>query len=376
MNPRIVLAANTTWYLFNFRSALARALLKRGYGVTTLSPRDTYAERLVSLGCDAVHIGMDNKGVSPVKDLATLRGFRRAYREISPAVVVHFTVKPVIYGTLAARSLAIPVVNTITGLGTAFVSGGPIRTVVETLYRISQGWPTRVFFQNPDDMALFLRRGLVPRRHVSRLPGSGVDLERFSLEPLPDGPRFTFLLVGRLIRDKGIGEFIDAARILRACGSEARFQLLGPSGVANRTAVQPAEITTWEGEGLVEYLGATDDVRPMLKQADCIVLPSYREGTPRTLLEGAAMGRPIIASDVPGCRETVDEGVTGFLCQARSAEDLADKMLVLMRLSPGERARMGREGRRKMERSFDERSVVNCYLGAIDEALSGCVGAH
>jgi glycosyltransferase involved in cell wall biosynthesis len=184
---------------------------------------------------------------------------------------------------------------------------------------------------------------------------------------VPQSP--VFLLIARLLRDKGVGEFVEAARVLRREGVDARFQLLGPLGVANRTAVPRAELDAWVGEGLVEYLGEKEDVRPWIAKADCVVLPSYREGTPRVLLEAAAMGRPVIATDVPGCREVLEEGVNGLFCRVRDSADLAEKMRRMVKMTRGERAAMGMAGRAKMEREFDQRIVIGRYMEAIDEAM-------
>jgi glycosyltransferase involved in cell wall biosynthesis len=371
--PRTVaLASNTAWYLHNFRSGLIRTLLERGDRVATLAPSDGYVPRLRDMGCEVVDLPMDNMGTNPVRDIATWHHFRRAYRAIGPEVVLHYTAKPMVYGTLAARSLGIPIVNTVTGLGTAFLRGGPLQTVVQTLYRVALRHSPRVFFQNPDDLDLFVSRGLVRLEQAGRLPGSGVDLERFAVAPTAQGPARVFLLVARMLRDKGIGEFVEAARGLRRENPGLRFQLLGQLGVANRTAIPRSEVESWVREGSIEHLGEIDDVRPWIGNADCVVLPSYREGTPRTLLEAAAMGRPIVTTDVPGCRQVVDDGVTGLLCRARDATDLAVKIRSITGMTSEQRQAMGLAGRAKMEREFDQRIVIAGYLAAIEEALGCC----
>jgi glycosyltransferase involved in cell wall biosynthesis len=228
-----------------------------------------------------------------------------------------------------------------------------------------------VFFQNDEDRQLFVRNKLVREGKARLLPGSGIDLERFAPAPPRDADAApTFLLIARLLRDKGVIEYVEAARLVRREVPEARFQLLGFLDVENRTAVSRAEVQGWQAEGLVEYLGASDDVRPAIAAADCVVLPSYREGLPRTLLEGAALARPLIATDVPGCRQVVDEGMNGFLCEVRNPRSLADAMLRMIRLSSAERAAMGAAGRAKMERDYDEKLVIGRYLDAIAEALA------
>jgi glycosyltransferase involved in cell wall biosynthesis len=222
-----------------------------------------------------------------------------------------------------------------------------------------------VFFQNPDDRLLFIRRGLVPPDKVELLPGSGIDLAEFSPRPAPSGDRFAFLMIARLIRDKGILEYVEAARSLRARGIDADFRVVGFLDDGNPTSVKAAELERWTEEGTISVLGRRDDVREEIARAGCVVLPSYREGTPRTLLEAAAMGRPVITTDVPGCREVVEDGQTGLLCRAGDSRDLAEKMELLLGMAPAERERLGRNGRAKMEREFGEQIVVDRYLGAL-----------
>lgn len=371
MNLRVALSSNTAWNLYNFRRGLLQSFIERGWQVFILAPRDECATVLMEMGCTVVDCPMDNKGTHPVQDVATMITYWRLYRDIKPDMALHYTIKPVIYGTLAARALGIPCINTITGLGTAFIRETWLTRVVESLYRLSQRWPARVFFQNPDDQALFLKRRLASPAVAERLPGSGVDLSRFVYSPMPREQAPVFLLIARMLWDKGVGEFVHAARLVKAVYPAARFQLLGQVGVENRTAIPREQVEDWVREGVVEYLGGTDDVRPFIAQAHCVVLPSYREGTPRTLLEAAAMGRPIITTDVPGCREVLDDGVTGFLCRVKDPQDLAEKMTLFLGLGSADRDSLGRAGRAKMEREFDERTVVARYLQAIDDILSG-----
>lgn len=363
------ISSNTAWSLYNFRSGLIRALLERNYRVVALAPEDEFCERLASLGCEVVYLPMDKKGTHPLRDLGTLKNYRSLYRRLRVDVALHYTIKPVIYGSLAARSLGIPYINTITGLGTAFIRDTWLTRVVESLYRVSQRWPEKVFFLNQDDLGLFLKRRLVRLRIAEYLPGEGIDLARFRDSPLPEGNAPVFLLIARMLWDKGVGEFVAAVRRVRQRYPDARFQLLGFIGVENQTAIPKNTVESWVQEGVVEYLGSTDDVRSFIEAADCVVLPSYREGTPRSLLEAAAMGRPIITTDVVGCREVVDDGINGLLCHPRDAVDLAEKMERMITLSPQVRAEMGRRGRDKVEREFDEQTVIQRYLTVIETAL-------
>ena len=235
------------------------------------------------------------------------------------------------------------------------------------LYRWSLRKSARVFFQNPHDRALFVGRRLVRAGQVGLLPGSGIDLERFRprSRPRPASQPFRFLFVGRLLRDKGLVEYADAARLLRPRWPDVEFAILGFAGSDNRSAVPIAEVERWRAEGLVDYLGDIDDVRPFLAEADCVVLPSYREGLPRSLLEAAAMAIPLVATDVPGCRDLVTHGDNGLLCEVRSAASLAAAMEAMLKLDPSERQAMGQRGRARVERDFDQAIVVDAYLEAV-----------
>jgi glycosyltransferase involved in cell wall biosynthesis len=287
--------------------------------------------------------------------------------------LLNYTIKPVIFGTRAANTLNIPVINTITGLGTTFIKDNWITRIVERLYRDALPRSHTVFFQNQDDMAEFAKRDLLRAVPTQTVPGSGVDLDMFEPSPVASSEPDTFLLIARMLKDKGVEEFVEAARLLKAHYPDTRFQLLGPLGVANRTAISQADVSTWVEDGVVEYLGETNDVRPFIRQAQCIVLPSYREGMPRSLLEAAAMGRPIIATDVTGCREVVDHGSNGYLCTVRDAQDLAEKIRQFISLPHQKRQEMGQASRHLAESKFDVRTVVGTYLNSIDQVIASSV---
>ncbi len=364
--PRIVISINTSWNIFNFRAGLIRALVAAGYEVVAVAPPDAWSARLAELGCRFVPLPMDNKGTSPVRDFGLMLRYRRVLAAERPAAFLGYTVKPNVFGSLAAHSLGVPTINNISGLGTAFIRRSWLTSVVKLLYRSALGRAARVFFQNEDDRALFVTENLVPAARTDVLPGSGIDLTRFTPTPLPAAEACpVFLLIGRLLGDKGVNEYAEAARLLRRTHPGARFQLLGYLDVENGTAIPRASVEGWVKDGIIEYLGDTDDVRPFIAAADCVVLPSYREGTPRTLLEAAAMARPIVATDVPGCRDVVDAGVNGFLCAARDAQSLAAAMEKVIALAPAERAAMGAASRHLAETRYDEAIVIARYLEAI-----------
>ena len=340
------------------------------------SPVDGFVEKLLALGCRHRPVPMAGDTTSVLDDLRLLFAYCRLFRAERPAVYLGYTIKPNIYGTLAARLCGVSAVNNVSGLGTAFIRETWLTRVVTVLYRLAFTGSHTVFFQNGDDRGHFVDRRIVDRAKTRVLPGSGIDLGHYLPKALPSERQreyevgeLTFILVARLLWDKGVGEFVEAARMVRRQRPDLRFQLLGFLDVENRTAVDRASVERWVAEGIVEYLGSTNDVRPFIAAADCVVLPSYREGTPRSLLEGAAMGRPLIATDVPGCREVVEDGRNGLLCNVRDAADLARKILAFAGLPPEERARMGLAGRAKVERQFDERIVIDRYLEVIAEIL-------
>lgn len=375
--PKILLLANTAWYIANFRSELILTLQSEGYEVVAAAPGDNSVGRIEALGCRFVRVEMDNGGTNPARDLRLLLELGKLFARERPAVFLGYTVKPNVYGSLAARWFGVPAINNIAGLGTAFIRDSWLTRMVEALYRAGLAKSAKVFFQNDDDRQLFIQKALVPPRVTGLLPGSGVDTRRFAPDGVPppaaggatgSGP-FRFLLSARLLRDKGVVEFVEAARMLLSEGHQLECLLLGFMDVANRTAISRQELDDWEKAGLVRYLGAVNDVRPHLSGADCVVLPSYREGMPRSLLEAASMEKPIITTDAPGCRNVIDNGTTGLLCRPRDAADLADKMRTMLQMPQAALRQMGIKGREKMLREFDEKIVLDQYLQAIQAVL-------
>ncbi|MBY6016091.1 glycosyltransferase family 4 protein [Qipengyuania gaetbuli] len=367
---KIILTVNAAWNIWNFRRPLIDDLIGRGHKVFILAPHDESVTRLEELGCAHIPLAMSAKGLNPLEGALLFRRMRTVFRDIGPDAVLSFTIKNNLFGALAAKSLGIPFLPNVTGLGTAFLSGGLLERVAVALYRQAfRGLPV-VFFQNEDDRDLFLRRRIVRAPQCRLLPGSGIDLKRFEPAPFPgEDSEPVFLMIARLLRDKGVLEYVEAARIVKTVIPQARFQLLGATDAANRTAIGRDTVAAWEDEGLIEYLGATDDVRTKISAAHCVVLPSYREGAPRTLIEAAAMARPIITTEVPGCRAVVEDGVTGFSCQVRSATSLAETCLKFLELAATAQEQMGEAGRAKMERQYDQRFVVEAYRNATDAIL-------
>ena len=362
----ILMTVNAAWNIWNFRRPLVEALVGDGHRVTVLAPPDDAVPELERLGCIVRPLAMSVKGLNPLADLKLQRRYARIFREEQPDAVLSYTIKNNIFGARAAQSAGVPFLPNVTGLGTAFLSGKLLQTVTEQLYRRSFRSLPLVFFQNEDDRDLFLNRRLVSADQARLLPGSGIDLDRFSPAVMPpaEAPP-VFLMIARLLRDKGVVEFVEAARQVKARHPQVRFQLLGSAGSENRSAIDAATVQGWVAEGVIDYLGTTNDVRPAIADASCVVLPSYREGAPRTLIEAAAMARPVITTDVPGCRAVVDRDLSGFLCEVRSAESLATAIERFLALSPDQQQVMGEAGRTKMEREYDQAIVVHAYREAI-----------
>lgn len=342
-----------------------QALLDEGHEVHTIAPEDDYTPHLKSVGCIHHRVKMDSRGANPIKDSALIFELFMIYRRVRPDIILHYTIKPNVYGTLAASLLRIPVVNNVCGLGTVFLKDNLVSFIAISLYKISFRFANKVFFQNPEDMKLFLDKKLVPSKAVDILPGSGIDLKRFQPASFKRNDKFTFLLISRLITDKGVLEYVEAVRKLRANGMNANFQVLGAMDPKHKRGIKVKVIQEWINSGTIEYLGTTNDVRSFINKADCIVLPSYREGTPRTLLEAASSAKPIIATDVPGCNHVVQNNFNGLLCKLKDANDLAEKMTLMASLGDEKLKVFGQNGRAKMESEYDESLVINKYLLAL-----------
>ena len=371
---KIVICANTAWNLINFRKGLICALLENGYEVVAIASDDKYSKDLMSIGCKFIPVDMHSSGTNPVQDTILIFQIFQILSRERPNIYLGFTIKPNIYGSLVAGFLKIPVINNIAGLGIVFGKSGLLKIIVRKMYRLALSRSHMIFFQNRSDQSIFIIDALVRAEVTALLPGSGVDLERFRVMQLPvctkEVRKFRFLLIARMLWDKGIGEFAEAAKLIKIHFTNVEFCLLGFLDVDNPNSISNTQMNELVASGLI-YLGESDDVRIQIAEADCVVLPSYyREGTPRSLLEGASMARPIITTDTPGCRDVVDHGINGYLCKVRDARDLANKMLDLLLLPVEERIIMGLKGSEKIKVEFDEKIVINKYLDNIKSAIN------
>ncbi|PSR55813.1 glycosyltransferase family 1 protein [Adhaeribacter arboris] len=364
---RIAIVINTSWNIYNFRMSLVQALLQERHEVVAIAPPDAYSNYLIAAGCRYVPIQMENKGTSPLQDTLLVKRFYSIYKKVQPDIILQYTIKPNIYGTLAAKLAGIPTINNVSGLGTVFIVRNLVSKVALGLYRLAFRFPVKVFFQNHDDQALFVHYKLVKLCLTDVLPGSGIDTKKFVPAPVfSRNPAFTFLMIARVLYEKGVVEYVEASRIIKQKYPHVRCQLLGGLDEAGNIGIKKTTFMAWVTEGVMEYLGTTDDVAAVILKSDCVVLPSYREGTPKTLLEAAALGKPIIATNVPGCKETVIDGENGYLCEVRNATDLAAKMEQVYSLADDQLQQMGKASRRLAVTKFDEQFVIDKYLAVIN----------
>jgi len=346
--------------------SLMYAMKSQGYEVVAIAPYDRYSQKIIDAGFEFYDIKMNAQGMNPYEDLKTTYSFYKLFKEISPDILCQYTIKPNIYGSFMATLLNIKTINNIAGLGTLFIEDNTVTQIAKLLYRVSQLKADRVFFQNREDYNFFTEKGIVAKEKCDILPGSGVDTTRFRPHDRVEHQKVRFLLIARMIWEKGIGEYVQAARDIRKHYPNIEFCLLGFLDVQNPGAITQKEMDEWVEEGVVNYLGVSDRVDEVIQSADCVVLPSYyREGTPKTLLESGSSGKPLITTDNVGCRDVVDDGVNGYLCEPRSWEDLRDKLEMFLALSSEEKSEMGRQSRIKIKREFDESIVINKYLEAI-----------
>lgn len=344
---------------------LVSAILEQGHEVIAIAPKDEYTHHLLEAGCSFEEVTMDSRGANILKDVALIFELWSIYRRTKPDVILHYTIKPNIYGTLAASILRIPAVNNVCGLGTAFLNKGIVSKIAIGMYKLAFRFPKLIYFQNNDDKEFFQNNNIIKDNVTQVLPGSGINLSHFKPVKQTQNKKFTFLLISRLIHDKGIIEYIDAIKQLKEKGVDANFQLLGNKDTEHRRGISEEIINEWIDNNVVEYLGSTDDVRPFINKADCIVLPSYREGTPKSLLEAASSAKPIIATNVAGCTNIVQDNVNGMLCNVKDAKDLANKLETMSKLSKSHLDKMGKESRKIVESRFDEQIVIDSYLKTI-----------
>ncbi len=351
---RILIMANSDGGLYIFRRMLIKTLLNKGHNIYITNPTGEFAIAFSQMGCKYIPTDIDRRGINPVTDLKLIRKYFAIVKEIQPDLVITYTIKPNIYGGIVCRWKKIPYVVNITGLGTVFQKKGLLRSIVITLYRTALKKARVVFFENAENKKIMESLKISGTDQSKLLNGAGVDLEHFSYEEYPkDGGTTYFLFIGRVMKEKGIDELFAVMQRLRSEGEDCVLNLVG-----EYEEDYSATMERYQKEGWLNYYGYQKDVRPFIKTAHCFVLPSWHEGMANTNLEAAATGRPVITSDIAGCREAVIDGRSGLLCESKNVDSLYQIMERFLDLSPEQRKQMGAEGRKHMERVFDKRKVV------------------
>ena len=358
----IALVANSTWNIHNFRLNLLDKFIGEGHDVIVIAPVDQYIEYKEKYPA-VKHIAlrsMDRDSTNPLKDLVLTAELTRKYKRLKPDLVIHFTNKPNIYGAIAARRAKIDSIAIVTGLGYAFIHNGFIKSVTTALYKYTSKYHKKFIFENIEDRELFENENIITRAQGISVKGCGVNTTYF--HPYPNqkvNEAMVFSFVGRLLYDKGVKEFVEAARIIKLRHPNTRFWLVGELDPDNPATVEKDELIEWVDSDIVYYHGFQRDVRPFISKSDCVVLPSYREAIPRTITEAMAMAKPVITTDTAGCREAVDVEVNGYLAKLRDANDLAESMQKIISLTEEERKSMGQAGRNIVMNQFDDRLIAN-----------------
>ena len=335
--------------------------MDEGHQVVVIAPIDEYIEYKEKYP-DINHVSLrslDRDGINPIKDLVLIEELRRKYKRLQPDLIIHYTHKPNIFGTIAAKINNITSVAVVTGLGYSFINKGWINKVSKILYKLVGKYTAKMIFENVDDKELFIQQNLIKKEKAYSIKGCGVDVEYY--KPSLNGmekDHTTFTFIGRLLKDKGIREYVEAAKRIKAKRTNCIFQVIGDFDQENPSTIDKEELLSWIEQEIIVYDGHVKDVRSYIAHADCIVLPSYREGMPRIVLEGMAMEKPIITTKVAGCRETVDHEVNGFLVESQDVSSLVNGMTEFLTLKKDERIRMGKEGRKKVLKNFTSEIIA------------------
>lgn len=366
---RIILISNTSWSLYKFRAGLIRRLVEEKNEVILLSAADQYVDDLKKLGARFIPLKyMMGKGLNPLRELLLINELNILYKTERPDIVFQYTIKPNIYSSIVATRLNIPVIAVITGLGYTFINRGIVPRLAKSLYKAALKRVNKTWFLNVDDQNSFVTANLVDINKTSVIPGEGINCELYSpIGSSKDKDKIRFILPARMLYDKGVKEYIDAAMMVNKEYPATEFNLLGFVNSDNPSAIPLFRIEEWSRNSFINYLGSVDDVRSIIEQHNCVVLPSYREGMSMALMESASLELPLIASNIPGCRQLIEHGTTGYLCKSKNAEDLAKQMITFLKLPSDKQLEMGRNGRRKMQKEFDEKIIIELYLKALKE---------
>ena len=361
---KVLFLVNHDVVIYNFRLELVERLLADGHSVVISSPYGERIDDLINLGCEYKEIKMSRHGTNPFKELGLIFAYRKILKETQPDIVLAYTIKPNIYGSIACRLSKIPCVTNITGLGTAVENGGIMQKITVMLYKLALGKARKIFFQNEENMRFFADQKIANQSQYQLIPGSGVNLEHFCpIEYPADKEKVEFAFISRIMQEKGIDQYIDAAKIIKKKHPNTVFHVCG-------FCEQDYEdkLKALEGDGVITYHGMVRDVRSMLAHTHCTVHPTYYpEGISNVLLESSACARPIITTDRSGCREVIDDGVNGFIVEQKNSSDLIEKIEKFLSLTWEEKRAMGLAGRKKAEKEFDRQIVVEAYMNIVNE---------
>jgi glycosyltransferase involved in cell wall biosynthesis len=376
VNPRpikkILLVANTSWSIYNFRLGLIRHFKKLGYQIFVIAPKDSYTSKLIQEEINFTECEIFNYGTNIFQELSLVKSLIKLYSEIKPDLIFHYTIKPNIYGSIAASYCGIPSIIITTGLGHLFEFKNVfVRTITFGLYRLASGLCKEIWFLNSNDQDVFIYKRIASKIKTKLLNSEGIDTDWFKpLKPKEEKSITTFLFAGRLLKDKGIREYFEAAKFFTSLNYPCVFKVLGFIDQSNPNSIQYEDIIRLQDQNIIKYEGESDDVRIHLQEADCLVFPSYyREGVSRVLMEASSMETPIITTNNVGCREVVDNNITGYLCEPKNSDSLISKIHEFLALSAQDRLVMGKLGRRKIIRNFDEKIIFEEYRKTLEKYI-------
>ncbi|MFQ2074776.1 glycosyltransferase family 4 protein [Aeromonas veronii] len=365
---KILLIGNTMWSFYNFRIDLIKDIIGLGHQVYILAPSDDSVSKVKNIpGCTLLDIKFSRKGINPIYEILLLIKIYLKIKEIKPDLIFNYTIKPIIYGSIASWFAGIKNIAVTTGLGYIAINKNLVSTISRYLYKVALFFSNEVWFLNEDDKSYFISLRLVDKNKTRILPGEGIDVDYFSSSHFQPffSEGFSFLLIARMLSDKGIFEFVEAARRIKCFFPECKFILMGDVDPGNPNSIKKEMLEAWIQEGVIDYLPFEHDVRPFINKANCVVLPSYREGIPRTLLEASAMSKVVIASNAPGCKDVVINGKTGFLCEPKNVDSLVETCTYVIGLEPSELVLLGRNGRNYVTNKYANEIVFDFYKKAI-----------
>lgn len=363
MTKTIVMIGNTSWGMFRFRGDLIKSFINHGYKVIVLAPHDEWSIRIEAIGAKFIEVKVDRKGTNPFKDVVYALNLTRIILKTRADVVINYTIKPVLYGSLASWLARVPKrIAVTTGLGNTFSNNNLINKITKILYKVLLKFSTEVWFLNTDDRKTFLENKLVRKNKIFLLPGEGIDVEYYS--PIYSSENnFTFTLISRMLWDKGVGIFAESAKDLKLLHPHLNFVLVGPVDEGNPEGIPLSQLESWHKDGILKYIGAKDDIRPVLKETSCLVHPTYyKEGLPRILMEANAMGIPCITTNIPGCRDVIQHQYNGLLVMPNDTKSLTDSMKKFLNLSKDSRTEFAENGRKKMVNEFSSKIIKDIYF--------------